>query len=100
MNQQDNDTPFFARGIRGPLGKLDQDAKTKLDEHTMELARRKAAMQGTDISGALRDLAYLWVHGKTYSQMVAEVLTHDAERTAALSKLIGTFQGPESKGAL
>lgn len=93
-----NDTPMFARGIAGPLGKLEHDLKTKVDEHTHRLFLQHCALRGSDPSTVLRDCAYALVHGKTYGQMVVDKLNHDAQRTEAMLQLIGSFRAPESAG--
>lgn len=90
--------PMFARGIAGPLGKLDTPLKTKIDAHTAELFLQHCALRGTDTSAELRDCTYALVHGKTYKQMVMEKVIHDAKRTETMLKLIGPFGGPESNG--
>lgn len=100
LADEGDDMPMFARGIAGPLGKLDTPAKTKIDAHTHELFLQHCAMRGTDISAELRDCIYALVHGKTYRQMVLEKVNHDAKRTEALMKLIGPFKGPESSGGV
>lgn len=89
-------TPMFARGIAGPLGKLETCAKTKIDEQTHELWLQQCAMNGTDTSCALRDFIYASVYGKTYRQMVMEKVNHDAKRIETLSRVIGSFGAPES----
>ncbi|QXW17443.1 hypothetical protein KXJ72_11385 [Comamonas aquatica] len=94
--QQDDDLPMFARGIAGPLGKLDIPAKTKIDEKTHELWLQQCALQGVDTSSVLRDFIYASVYGKTYSQMVLDKANHDAKRIATLTGLIGHFGAPES----
>ena len=94
---QDN-IPMASRTIAGPLGKLDCDLKTKVDEHTHALFLQQCSMRGSDVANVLRDCVYAIVHGKTYGQMVVEKVNHDAERTAALAKLIGPFGAPESMG--
>ena len=88
--------PMFARGIAGPLGKLDTPAKTKIDAHTHELFLQHCAMRGTDTSAELRDCIYVLMYGKTYRQMVLEKVNHDAKRIEVLSRVIGSFGGPES----
>lgn len=90
--------PSFARGIAGPLGKLEHELKTKVDEHTHRLFLQHCAMRGGDPASVLRDCAYALVHGKTYGQMVIEKLSHEAQRTEALVQLIGSFEGPETSG--
>lgn len=95
MDDPCNGAPMFARGIAGPLGKLDRDLKTKVDEHTEEQFRRHCAMLGLDPSTVLRDCVYAMVYQKTYSEMVAERLLHDSKRTQALVALTGPFRGPE-----
>lgn len=92
---QDQETAF-ARGIAGPLGKLTEDLKTKVDEATDKVFRRHCALSGTDPSTMLRDFVYLTSYGKTWRQMVAEKLMHDGERIGAMRKLAGPFEGPES----
>lgn len=89
------DAPVFARGIAGPLGKLDYQLKTKVDEHTHTLFLQQCALQRTDPSNQIRNCVYALVHGKSYDQMVVERLSHDAKRTDALAKLIGPFGAPE-----
>ena len=89
------EAPVFARGIAGPLGKLDYQLKTKVDEHTHTLFLQQCAMQRTDSSNQIRNCVYALVHGKSYDQMVVERLSHDAKRTDALAKLIGPFGAPE-----
>lgn len=95
-DQEDDDLPMFARGIAGPLGKLEVTVKTKIDEKTQELWLQECAMQGVDTSSELRDFIYLRVYGKTYRQMCLEKANHDAKRTATLAGLIGHSWGPES----
>jgi hypothetical protein len=95
----DDGLPAFSRGIAGPLGKLDHDLKTKVDEHTHTLFLQQCAMRGIDPSCALRDCVYVMVHGKSYRQMVVEKVSHDEKRIQALTKLIGHFGAPESGAA-
>ncbi|WP_313080506.1 hypothetical protein [Pulveribacter sp.] len=87
--------PMFARGIAGPLGKLICAVKTKVDEVTYELFLQLCAARRMDVASVLRDCIYALVHGKTYQQMVVERINHDAKRSEALVKLIGSFEGPE-----
>ncbi len=100
-NDNDNfqDPAQFARGIAGPLGKLDHDLKTKVDEHTHTLFLQQCSMRGIDPSCAIRDCVYLMVHGKSYRQMVMEKVSHDEKRIEALTKLIGSFGALELGGA-
>lgn len=95
-DQEDDDLPMFARGIAGPLGKLEVTAKTKIDEKTHELWLQHCSMRGVDTSSVLRDFIYASVYGKTYSQMVLDKANHDAKRIATLTGLIGHSWGPES----
>ncbi len=100
MSTEENDeTPMFARGIAGPLGKLTQDMKTKVDEHTEYLFRRDCALSGTDVATEIRDFIYMRCYGKTYREMVAEKLLHEIDRTDALHALKGPFEGPEFQSA-
>ena len=98
LADEGDDMPMFARGIAGPLGKLDTPLKTKIDAHTAELFLQHCALRGTDTSAELRDCTYALVHGKTYKQMVLEKVNHDAKRTETMLKLIGHFGAPESNG--
>lgn len=96
MSTEENDeTPMFARGIAGPLGKLTRDMKTKVDEHTEYLFRRDCALSGTDVATVMRDFIYMRCYSKTYRGMVAEKLQHEIDRTGALHALKGPFEGPE-----
>jgi hypothetical protein len=52
-------------------------------------------LSNTDTATLLRDFIYLTCYGKTWRQMVAEKLIHDGERTDAMRKLTGPFEGPE-----
>ncbi|RYF63129.1 MAG: hypothetical protein EOO29_44715 [Comamonadaceae bacterium] len=99
MDAEEGDGPRFSRGIAGPLGKLEHALKTKVDEHTHTLFLQQCSMQSTDASNQLRNCVYALVHGRSYDQMVVEKLSHEAQRTQALAKLIGPFGGPEFDGA-
>lgn len=94
----DDAPPMFARGIAGPLGKLNCDLKTKIDEVTNDLWLPYCAARKSDTAGVLRDCVYALMHGKTYKQMVVEMINHDAKSTEALAKLIGPFGAPELEG--
>lgn len=93
------DGPVFARGRpHGPMGKLDTPLKTWLDEGTAELFSRKAAMRNQESSAALRDCAYAWVHGKTYTVMAAEKALHDADAMDIREQMAVPFAGREFGG--
>ncbi|WP_304350506.1 hypothetical protein [Comamonas testosteroni] len=94
----DNFTPMFARGIAGPFGKLDTPAKTWIDSRTDELFRQKAAARRQDVSSAQRDCIYAWVHGKTYTVMVAEKALHDANAMDIRAQMAVPFEGSEFGG--
>lgn len=94
----DDDAPMFARGISGPLGKLDCILKTKVDEVTNGLWLPYCSARNSDTAGVLRDCVYGLMHGKTYGQMVVERINHDYKRSDALTKLIGPFGVPEFRG--
>jgi hypothetical protein len=98
LDAHDAAGPAFSRGIAGPLGKLDCELKTKVDEHTHTLFLQQCAMQRTTTSNEIRNCIYALTHGKSYDQMIVERLNHDAKRTQALAKLIGPFGGPEFGG--
>lgn len=91
-------TPLFARGIAGPFGKLDTPAKTWIDSRTDELFRQKAAARRQDVSSAQRDCIYAWVHGKTYTVMVAEKALHDANAMDIRAQMAVPFEGSEFGG--
>lgn len=93
------DEPAFSRGIVGPLGKLTEDLKTKVDEATDQVFRQHCAMSATDPSTLLRDFVYLTCYGKTWRAMVAEKLMHEDKRSEAMRKLAGPFQGLELQGS-
>lgn len=92
-------TPMFARGIAGPFGKLDTPAKTWIDSRTDELFRQKAAARRQDVSSAQRDCIYAWVHGKTYTVMVAEKALHDANAMDIRAQMAVPFEGREFGGS-
>lgn len=91
----DDDEAAFARPIIGALGKLTEEVKTKVDEHTLKLFQRHCEMSGTTQAGLVRDFIYLAAHGKTYRAMAAEKMLHDQERIDALRVLTGPIEGPE-----
>ena len=80
------------------MGKLDTPLKTWLDEGTAELFSRKAAMRHQEASAALRDCAYAWVHGKTYTVMAAEKALHDADAMDIREQMAVPFAGREIGG--
>ena len=87
----------FSRSA-SPLGKLEAELKTKVDETTFELYRKQCAAQQTSAANDMRNCVYLRVYGKSYDQMVLEKMNHEAERSRALQSLIGHFGAPESEG--
>ena len=93
-----DDMPMFARGIAGPLGKLDFPLKTKVDEQTHTLFLQQCNMRRTDTSSVLRDAVYAMTYGKTHTQMVIEKASHDDQCAQAMTRLIGPMWGPESNG--
>jgi len=94
-----DDTPMLARGIAGPLGKLTEEQKTKIDSITQELWLQYCASIRSNPATLIRDFIYMTVHKKTYRQLVMEKTAHEAQCIEALSKLIGSFEAPESGGA-
>lgn len=56
----------------GPFGKLDAELKTVVDHATLEAFDRKARAAGSTRSDVMRNLAYLFVHGKSYDALMAE----------------------------
>ncbi|PJO37620.1 hypothetical protein CTI10_015290 [Delftia acidovorans] len=95
---QEAGAPMFARGIAGPLGKLDIQLKTKVDESTAEQFRRNCVLKGTDTSTVLRDAIYVMTWERSYRQMVAEKLMHEEQSASRLHSLIGPFGAPEFGG--
>ncbi|NIF85389.1 hypothetical protein F3J24_17920 [Comamonas sp. Tr-654] len=94
----DEHTPMFARGIAGPLGKLDHELKTKVDEVTFHRFRRSCALMEIDTSARIRDAIYVLEWKKPYWQMVAEKRSHEAEHSQGLQALVGHAQAPEFGG--
>ncbi len=95
---EDAGAPMFARGVAGPLGKLDIQLKTKVDESTAEQFRRNCVLKGTDTSTVLRDAIYVMTWERSYRQMVAEKLMHEEQSASRLHSLIGPFGAPEFGG--
>ncbi|CUB01417.1 hypothetical protein [Comamonas thiooxydans] len=91
-------TPMFARGIAGPLGKLDHELKTKVDEVTFHRFRRSCALLKLDTSARIRDAIYVLEWQKPYRQMVAERMLHEDEHSQGLQALVGHVQAPEFGG--
>ena len=94
----DDQTPMFARGIVGPLGKVDRELKTKVDEVTYHRFRRSCVLLQTDSSARLRDAVYALEWGKSYRQMVMEKVRHEDEHTDGLLALVGHIRAPEFLG--
>ena len=94
----DDHAPVFARGIAGPLGKVDHELKTKLDEVTFHRWRRSCALLQTDSSARLRDAVYALEWGKSYKQMVIDKVRHEDEHSQGLLALVGHAQAPEFGG--
>ncbi len=99
LDAQDVDRPVFARGISSPLGKQDIPLKTKVDEVTHTLWLQRMRMLSTDTSTVFRNIVYLDVHGRTWSDMVMEKMNHDAQCAKARATLIGPIGAPEFLGA-
>lgn len=97
--EQKADTPMFARGVAGPLGKLVCEAKTKVDPITEELWLQHCAQVRSDTATLLRDFIYATVHKRTYRQLVMDKINHEAKSIDALAQLIGSIEAPESNGA-
>lgn len=86
--------PTFSRGRSCPLGKLTKVVKTKLDENTDELAKRRARELGYPGVGEwLRDLVMVDVHGVEFMMSLY---------TSRLSELshMGAKPGPQSTTAV
>lgn len=94
----DDQAPMFSRGIAGPLGKLDHELKTKVDEVTFHRFRRSCALLQIDTSARLRDAIYVLEWKKPYRQMVAEKMLHEDEHSQGLLALVGHAQAPELGG--
>lgn len=98
LDVQDDDIPMFSRGISSPLGKQDIPLKTKVDEVTHTLWLQRMRMLSTDTSTVFRNIVYLDVHGRTWSDMVLEKMNHDAQCAKARAALIGPIGVPEFGG--
>jgi len=71
--KQTTGEPMLARpGAIGPFGKLDAELKTVIDATTLELIDKKARAAGSTRSDVMRQLAYLFAHGKSYDVLMAE----------------------------
>lgn len=67
------DSAMLSRpGSIGPFGKLDAELKTVVDHETLEKFDCKARAAGSTRSDVLRNLAYLFVHSKSYDALMAE----------------------------
>jgi hypothetical protein len=55
-----------------PFGSMHAELKTAIDQHTLEQFDRKAHAAGVTRSDVLRNLAYLFVHGKSFDKLMAE----------------------------
>lgn len=73
MTEKRSDAPLTARpAVPGPFGSMEAELKTVVDLKTLEAFDRKAHAAGLDRSKALRNLAYLFVHGKSFDVLAAE----------------------------
>ena len=89
----DDDGQAFARtGMLSPKGPLTDPLKTFVDFETAEAFRRLANKAGMDTSGALRDWVYAMVHGKTFSEMVADAQKVKAEALFPKGLIAAQFQ--------
>lgn len=68
----DDDVVFSRSAITSPWGKLTEDVKTHVDENTANLFMRKAARCDMLPGVLLREILYAYVHGHTYSELVAQ----------------------------
>lgn len=92
--QTDFDDDAFGRtGILSPTGPLTEPLKTFVDFETAEAFRRLCNESTTDVSKALRDWVFKLVHGKTFTEMVA-----DAQKLNN-AKLFGTGSNQDQMGA-
>jgi hypothetical protein len=73
------DTPNEEDGARysrptqiGPFGTMDAELKCAIDDHTLHAFDAKAHAAGLDRSKVLRNLAYLFAHGKSLDVLSAE----------------------------
>lgn len=81
VHAQTDAAPLFARpALAGPFGPQDEPLKTGVDIDTALAFRRLCNDAGTDVAGALRDWVYSRVHGKTYTDLLAQA----AERRRAV----------------
>lgn len=76
----DDDIAMSRTGMVGPMGTLIDDLKTKVDPDTGAAFRKLCAEADMDHSSAIRDWVYLKVHGKTYTEMLADAAKTKRER--------------------
>lgn len=73
MNEEQGTEAKFSRPAAiGPFGKLDAELKCHVDQDTLEAFDKKASSAGVTRSDVLRNLAYLFVHGKSFDVLLAE----------------------------
>ena len=87
-------TPSYSRGRSScPFGKLSQVIKTKIDENTEELAKRRARDLGyPGISEWLRDLIMVDVHG---AEFMLSLYTSRLSRMVQVEAQTGPQQATE-----
>jgi len=70
----DSESPiaFSRTGNTGPLGKLDRERKTHLDEETDNKLLQLAARMDMTPGELLREWTCLMVHGLTFTEMLAK----------------------------
>jgi hypothetical protein len=56
----------------GPFGTMTAELKTAIDQDTLEAFDKKARAAGVTRSDVLRNLAYIFVHGKSFDVLMAE----------------------------
>jgi hypothetical protein len=66
------ETPAFARGTTGPMGKYTEAVKTHLDEDTYVDLLRLCHAKNTTPAELMRAALFLVLYSKTPEQMVAE----------------------------
>jgi hypothetical protein len=65
--------PMLSRPLQiGPFGTMHAELKCAIDQQTLESFDRKAHAAGVTRSDVLRNLAYLFVHGKSFDVLMAE----------------------------
>jgi hypothetical protein len=84
------ETPAFARGLTGPLGKYTESVKTHLDEDTYVDLLKLCHSKNTTPAELIRAAVFLVLYDQTPEQMVA---ARQTELLAPLAERMGELRG-------